>query len=102
MLREIPFIDAGMGVELGEESLCGIVRVTTSTPAPVTELNAALPRELAKIIRRCLTKDIDRRYQNAKDIRNELEELKQELESGTSKGSSSPPLCRPHEKPVGP
>ena len=28
---DIPFIDVGMGVELGDDRLCGIVRVTAST-----------------------------------------------------------------------
>ena len=42
----------------------------------------ALPKELGRIVRRCLHKDPERRYQAAKDIRNELEELKNELDSG--------------------
>jgi len=30
---QVPFIDIGMGLELGEQGLSGILRVTTSTPA---------------------------------------------------------------------
>ncbi len=56
--------------------------IIKDTPRSVTELNASVPRELGKIIRRGLAKDPDRRYQSAKDLRNELEELKQEVESG--------------------
>ena len=40
-----------------------------------------MPRELGRIIRRALTKDPERRYQTAKDLRNELEDLKREIES---------------------
>jgi serine/threonine protein kinase len=51
------------------------------TPASVTDVNPALPREFARIVRRALTKDLERRYQTAKDLRNDLEELKASLDS---------------------
>ncbi len=59
--------------------LSSIIR---DTPTSVTELNAALPSEFGRIIRRCLMKDPSRRYQTAADLRNELEDLKQDLDSG--------------------
>ena len=52
------------------------------TPPPVTDVNPALPGLLGRTIRRCLAKDPSRRYQSALDVRNELEELKQDLASG--------------------
>ena len=51
-------------------------------PASVIELNPSLPRHMGRIIRRCLAKHPDRRYQTALDLRNELQELKAEIESG--------------------
>jgi serine/threonine protein kinase len=39
------------------------------TPASVSDLKPELPRELARIIRHCLAKDPEDRYQTAKDIR---------------------------------
>ncbi len=56
--------------------------VLKDTPPSLTELKPTLPRHLGRIVRRCLHKDPERRYQTAKDIRNELEELKKELDSG--------------------
>ena len=56
--------------------------ILRDTPASVTTLNPACPSELARIVKRSLVKDPDRRYQSAKDLRNELDELKQELDSG--------------------
>jgi Tol biopolymer transport system component len=56
--------------------------ILRDVPAPVTEHNRSLPRHLGRIIRRCLAKDPDRRYQTALDLRNELEELKAEIDSG--------------------
>ncbi len=40
------------------------------------------PREVGRIVRRCLEKDPLRRYQSARDLLNDLEEVKGSLESG--------------------
>jgi serine/threonine protein kinase len=72
----------------GDRPFCGDTRMSTigailkDEPAPVTKHNRSLPRHLGRIIRRCLAKDPDRRYQTALDLRNELEELKAEIDSG--------------------
>jgi Tol biopolymer transport system component len=66
----------------GDSSVSTLSSILRDTPRPVTEINPGLPRDLAKIIRRVLTKDPEHRYQTAKDLRNELEELKRELDSG--------------------
>jgi Tol biopolymer transport system component len=58
--------------------LSAIVR---ETPPPVTEWNPKLPADLGRIIKRCLAKDPERRYQTAVDVRTELEELEYELDS---------------------
>ena len=51
-------------------------------PTSITDVNPAVPARLAKIVQRCLVKDSTRRYQSALDARNDLEELKQDLDSG--------------------
>jgi Tol biopolymer transport system component len=64
-------------------------------PASVTELNPNLPRDLSKIIRHCLVKDREDRYQTAKDLRYELKELKREVDTGEvgpSTGLTAKPL----------
>jgi serine/threonine protein kinase len=66
----------------GDTGISIIASIVKDTPSSVTELNASLPRELGRIIRRSLAKDLDRRYQTAKDLRNDLEELKASLDSG--------------------
>jgi serine/threonine-protein kinase len=48
----------------------------------VSELKTANPRELGRIISHCLEKDPERRFQTAKDVRNELEGLRKEVDSG--------------------
>ena len=51
-------------------------------PPSVTALNVYLPRHLGRIIRHCLEKDPNRRFQTALDLRNELEELQREMITG--------------------
>ncbi|HXV60216.1 MAG TPA: protein kinase [Vicinamibacteria bacterium] len=64
--------------------------VIKDTPPPVDAIDPSIPRELVRIVKRCLVKDPDRRFQSTKDLRNELEELKQEVVSGGYAASSVP------------
>jgi Tol biopolymer transport system component len=66
----------------GDTTVSTITSILWDTPRPITELNQELPRDIAKIVRRCLVKDTEHRYQTAKDLRNELEDLKHDVESG--------------------
>ena len=66
----------------GDSSAAILASILNETPSPVTEVKPALPRHLGRIVRRCLQKDPDRRLQTAKDVRNELEELQQDVSSG--------------------
>ncbi len=72
----------------GETSMSTIGAILKDQPTPITELNRALPRHVGRIIHRCLAKDPDRRCQTALDLRNELEELKTEIDSGTHDAES--------------
>ena len=67
----------------GDTNVSILSAILKDTPTPVTDTNPGLPADLARIIRRCLAKDPGRRYQTAADLRNELEELKQDTASGT-------------------
>src|SRR6266542_1218109 len=74
----------------GDTNVSIISSILKDTPAPVTDLNPGLPADLARIIRRCLAKDPARRYQTAVDLRNELEDLKQDVDSGVSAVTARP------------
>ena len=67
----------------GDTNVSILSAILKDTPVPVTDSNPALPADLARIVRRCLAKDPDRRYQTAADLRNELEDLKQDTASAT-------------------
>jgi len=47
-------------------------------PASVRSFREDLPRDLERIVGRCLEKDRERRFQTAKDVRNELEMVRRE------------------------
>ncbi len=66
----------------GDTSMAVLSAVLKDQPRAATEINPALPSAFARILKTCLRKDPDRRYQSAKDLRNELQTLREELDSG--------------------
>jgi serine/threonine protein kinase/Tol biopolymer transport system component len=66
----------------GDSRLSTLTAILRDTPPSVTELKHSLPRHLGRIIKRCLAKDPQRRYQTVRDLHNELLELKREIDSG--------------------
>ena len=66
----------------GDTTVSLVSSLLKDTPPAVTDLRPELPRELGHIVKACLQKDPERRYQSAKDLRNELQTLKEELASG--------------------
>ncbi len=61
-------------------------------PAPqIKDLNPAAPADLQRIIRRCLAKDKEQRYQSIKEVAIELKELRRELETGADFDTTVPP-----------
>jgi TolB-like protein/Tfp pilus assembly protein PilF len=61
--------------------------ILRDTPAPLAGIRPDLPRDLARIVGRCLEKDPRLRFQTARDVHNELAELKRTLESS---GAAAP------------
>jgi eukaryotic-like serine/threonine-protein kinase len=55
--------------------------ILNRTPAPASQANRALPPKLDEIIGKALEKDRKLRYQNAADIRTDLQRLKRDTES---------------------
>lgn len=66
----------------GDTPMSTLSSIIKDTPKPITDVRQGLPRELAKIVNRCLAKDVEDRYQSAKDLRNDLRALKNDLTSG--------------------
>src|SRR4029079_3796250 len=76
----------------GESVIKSLHMVVYEPAPPITELNAAAPAELQRIVRRCLEKDADDRYQGIKEVAIELKHLRRELETGADFDTTTPPL----------
>ncbi len=63
----------------GETSADLVSSILRDAPEIVSDLKADLPNRLGRVIRFCLEKDPDRRYQSVKDLRNELDDLQREI-----------------------
>jgi len=66
----------------GDTNVSLLSSIIKDTPRPITDVKPAVPRELARIVRHCLVKDPEYRYQTAKDLRNDLHQLKLDSDSG--------------------
>jgi Tol biopolymer transport system component len=79
----------------GDTRISIISSIMRDTPTSVTELNRALPRHLGRIVKRCLSKEPNRRYSSARDLHNDLLELKEEIDSGELMApSTAHPIAR--------
>jgi eukaryotic-like serine/threonine-protein kinase len=67
----------------GESTASTLAAVLRQEPEAPTKIVPQLPRELERIIQRCLRKDPNRRFQSMGDVKVELEEVREESESGT-------------------
>ena len=66
----------------GDSAISILSSIVRDAPRPLTEVVPVQPRGLWRIVRRALAKDVEARYQSAKDLRNDLRELKHDIESG--------------------
>ncbi|HUD70488.1 MAG TPA: LpqB family beta-propeller domain-containing protein, partial [Dongiaceae bacterium] len=66
----------------GDTAISTISAILKDTPPPPQQINAAIPAELGRIVRRCLAKEPERRQQSTEDLRNEIRELKEDRDSG--------------------
>ncbi|MEP6913832.1 MAG: protein kinase, partial [bacterium] len=74
------------------ESLVKSLHMIIYEPAPqIADLNPSAPPELQRIVRRCLAKDPDDRYQSIKEVAIELKELRRELEGAGIDTTVTPP-----------
>jgi TolB-like protein/Tfp pilus assembly protein PilF len=59
-----------------------VASILTRPPECLCDIKPELPRQLWRIVRRCLEKEPERRLQTALDLRNELQDLARELAAG--------------------
>src|SRR2546428_2417330 len=61
----------------GEDILDSIHKIVHAPTPQIKDINAKAPDELQRIVRRCLAKDPEERYQRIKDVALELKEVRQ-------------------------
>ena len=69
----------------GDSKLSALSAILEKDPKAASEIRADIPRDLDKIITRCLRKDPSRRFQHMDDVKVALEEVKEDWESGALK-----------------
>jgi eukaryotic-like serine/threonine-protein kinase len=72
----------------GETSLSTLSAILKDEPQPVRDVTRDVPRDLERVVARCLRKDPDRRFQTAADLKVALLELKEESDSGALKAGA--------------
>jgi serine/threonine protein kinase len=71
----------------GDSQLSTLSAVLKEDPTPLRALVTDAPRDLEKIITRCLRKDRERRFQTMADLKVVIEDLNEESESGNVSGA---------------
>jgi eukaryotic-like serine/threonine-protein kinase len=78
----------------GETRASTLAAVLKDEPKPASQVAAGLPKEVERLIRRCLQKDPARRVQHMDDVKVALEELKEESDSGALAAVTAPTQTR--------
>ncbi|MBA3255979.1 MAG: protein kinase [Pyrinomonadaceae bacterium] len=74
------------------DSVIKALHMVVYEPAPaITDSNPTAPADLQRIVRRCLQKDADDRYQGIKEVAIELKHLRREMETGGDFDTTVPP-----------
>ena len=66
----------------GETKVSTIAAILREEPKPLSQVVEGLPREVERLVKRCLRKDPAHRFQHMDDLKVALEELKEESDSG--------------------
>ena len=77
----------------GQDSLDSLHKIAYGPTPSIKEIDPNAPDELQRIIRRCLAKDPDERYQTIKDVTIELKELRRDLEAAGFETSVPPSIA---------
>jgi serine/threonine protein kinase/tetratricopeptide (TPR) repeat protein len=75
----------------GKDAIDSLNKIIREPAAPISDLNPSAPADLQRIVRRCLAKDADERYQTIKDVAIELKEVRRELAGRAGFDTTVPP-----------
>ena len=75
----------------GKDAIDSLNKIIREPVTPISNLNPAAPADLQRIVRRCLAKDPEDRYQTIKEVAIELRELRRGLADGGEVNTTVPP-----------
>ncbi len=75
----------------GKDAIDMLNKIIREQPPTITDFKPDAPNDLQRIIRRCLAKDPEDRYQTIKDVAIELRELRHELAGSAGIDTTVPP-----------
>src|SRR5438128_721593 len=75
----------------GKDAVDSLNKIIREPVVPINELNPAAPADLQRVVRRCLAKDPEDRYQTIKDVAIELRDVRRELQSNAGVDTTVPP-----------
>jgi len=78
----------------GESNVQALYRIVYEPAPPIRDFNPSAPPDLQRIVRRCLAKDPEERYQSIQDVALELKELRRDMEGDTQIDMTVPPPFR--------
>ena len=84
----------------GSSAIDTLHKIIHVQPAPIVQLAPTTPTELQRIVRKCLAKSPDERYQSMKDLALDLRDLRRELDPARRR--RSPRRTRPARRVVTP
>jgi len=85
---------AGKRAFAGDSKLSTLASVMHVEPPPLSQVNEGIPKEVERIISRCLRKDAQRRWQNMADVKVALEDALEDLESAPEAVATAAPQRR--------
>jgi serine/threonine protein kinase len=78
----------------GADTIDTLNKIIREPVAPLSNYNLTAPADLQRIVRRCLAKDPDERYQTIKDVAIELKEVRREMSGSTDFDTTVPPPAK--------
>ncbi|HVS82179.1 MAG TPA: LpqB family beta-propeller domain-containing protein [Pyrinomonadaceae bacterium] len=75
----------------GKDAIDSLNKIIREQPTPISTLNPDTPYDLQRIVRRCLAKDPEERYQSIKDVAIEIKEVRRELQASAGIDTTVPP-----------
>lgn len=79
----------------GSDAIDTLNKIIREAPTPLAEIDPNIPTDLQKVVRRCLAKDPDERFQSIKDVAIELRDVRRELTHDAD--TTIPPMSFPSQ-----